>query len=95
MQVKSHPKVTSCLRLFLSAQRLQETESGLDVHTESTHKGIDFLGDRFEEMEEVLFVCVCVWERERERECVCVTGENIEGESVCVCYARMESTSCV
>jgi len=52
VMVKSHPKVTSCLRLFLSAQRLQETESGLDVHTESTHKGIDFLGDRFEEMEE-------------------------------------------
>jgi len=52
VMVKSHPKVTSCLRLFLSAQRLQETESMLDLHTENTHRGIDSVGDRFDDLEE-------------------------------------------
>ena len=50
--VKHHPRVTTALRAFTSAKRLQENSSGMDVHTEATHRGIDALQDRFDEMEE-------------------------------------------
>ena len=44
-----------CVCVYAAAKRLQENASGLDVHTEATHRGIDALQDRFDEMEVVCF----------------------------------------
>jgi len=52
IMVKHHPRVTSHLRAFTAAKRRKENLEGIDVHTEATHKGIDQLQDRFDEIEE-------------------------------------------
>lgn len=51
VMVKHHPRVMTALRVFVTAHRSQEQQESLDVHTESTHRGLDALQDRFDEME--------------------------------------------
>lgn len=54
VKVKHDPRVMFLLRAFCTAKRHQDESAGLDSNTEATHKGIDQLQDRFDEIEESL-----------------------------------------
>jgi hypothetical protein len=51
VRVKHDPRVMFLLRSFCTAKRHQDEAAGLDLNTEATHKGIDQLQDRFDEIE--------------------------------------------
>lgn len=50
--MKNRPNITACLQPFIRAQRQMNSLSSVDENTENTHRGIDALQDRFDEMEE-------------------------------------------
>lgn len=52
VMVKHHPTVTRALNMMATAKRNQQMSANLDTHTESTHKGIDALQDRFDDLED-------------------------------------------
>ena len=56
VMVRANPGVTACLRAFTNALREQDAADieGLDSFTQMTHRGIDGLQDRFDEMEDTL-----------------------------------------